>query len=129
MAKKKPETRMVSYGIYTPFQKQGTELPKILEITTTIPVKPGIEFGYILVIRKARGEKLKFCIDHPKFKNSSGDIAPPFVGEVYVENSEWRFFLGDTFWEPFEDKAGKWTLTAELMGKEIARKTFTAVLE
>ena len=127
MAKKKPEIRMVSFGRYTPFDKTTKDLPKILEFTTTIPAELGVEFGYILEIKKSRGEKLSFCIDHPPFCDDSGEIAPPFVGEVHVQSSDWRFFLGDTVWLPLDDKLGKWTLTASLMGKEIARKTFTLV--
>ena len=56
-----------------------------------------------------------------------GRVAPPFEGEVYVRSNDWRFFLGDTFWPPLEDKQGTWTLTIRLNGQTIATKQFTAV--
>ncbi len=129
MARKNPEVKMVSYGKYMPFDKTSKELPQLVEFTTDIPVAEDVEFGYILNIKKGRGEKLEFRIDHPLFPDSSGDMTPPFVGEEYIRSSEYRFFLGDTFWQPLSDKVGQWKLTTWLMGREIASKTFNAFLE
>jgi hypothetical protein len=129
MARKNPEVRMLSYGRYAPFDKGSKQLPRIVEFTTAIPVAEDVEFGYILRIRKGRGEKLEFRIDHPPFTDSSGDVTPPFVGEEYIRSSEYQFFLGDTFWQPFGDKVGEWKLSTRLMGREIASKTFKAFLE
>ena len=127
MSKKKPEIRMVSFGRYTPFDKQSDELPRVLEFTTEIPAEVGVEFGYILEIRKARGARLTFRIDHPPFPNETGEVTGPFTGEQYVRTSDYSFFLGDTVWPPAEDKAGDWTLTTWLDGERIGRKTFTLV--
>jgi hypothetical protein len=127
MAKKNPEVTMRSYGVYTPFDRESEELPHILEFTETVPARVGVEFGYILEIRKARGSLITFRIEHPPFTDSSGEVAPPFEGEQYVRTPEWRFFLGDTVWEPAEDKVGDWTLTTWLDGEEVARRTFELV--
>ena len=104
--------------------KQTKELPKILEFTTEIPAKLDIEFGYILNIKKGRGEKITFQIEHPPFKDSDGNIEPPFVGDVFVRTSDYNFFLGDTIWAPVEDKKGIWTLSIFWQGKTIAAKKF-----
>jgi hypothetical protein len=128
MAKKQCETRMVSYGIYSEFDRDGRDLPKFLEPTWTIPVAMGVEFGYVLEIKKARGQFLTFEIDHPSFLDSRGNPAGPFTGEIRIPHSTWRFFLGDTFWLPLEDKVGKWRLRVWIAGDLVADKTFTMVL-
>jgi hypothetical protein len=48
----------------------------------------------------------------------------PFEGNVYVKDNDWSFYLGDTVWEPIEDKIGNWRMTLSLAGKVIADKTF-----
>jgi hypothetical protein len=127
MASKNPEITMRSYGVYTPFDRESDELPHILEFTETVPASVGVEFGYILEIRKARGSLITFRIEHPPFPDSSGQVAPPFEGEQYVRAPEWRFFLGDTVWEPAENKVGPWTLTTWLDGEQVAQRTFDLV--
>jgi len=128
MGKKTPEIRMESYGIYEPFDKAGKELPKIRDFTTRIPVGLGVEFGYILHIRKARGETLRFVMEHPPFCDAEGEVAPPFTGEEFINANDYRFFLGDTFWLPLEDKAGLWRLMTYLGDEMVAEKSFTAHL-
>lgn len=127
MAKKKPEVRMVSYGLYTPFDKHSKQLPKVLDFTTEIPARLGVEFGYILEIRKARGESLRYRIEHPSFRDDNGEVVPPFEGESYVRTSDYEFFLGDTIWQPVADKVGPWTLTCWVAGEQVARKRFQIV--
>lgn len=127
MAKQKPDVKMESWGLYTPLEKEGKELPKLIRFTDTIPCRPGVEFGCILHIRKGRGLKLTFQIDHPPFRNEAGEIEPPFTGEVYVRSSNWKFFLGDTTWEPIADKAGAWRIRTWLDGNLIADRTLTLV--
>ncbi|MFP4054601.1 MAG: DUF3859 domain-containing protein [Phycisphaerae bacterium] len=129
MAKKKPDVRIRSYGIYTPFDRKSDELPKILEFTHRVPARVGIEFGMIVNIRKARGEKMIYRIEHPPFLNEEGDVTPPFVGETYVPAPDYDFFLGDTIWEPAEDKVGKWTVSLEIDGDEIASHSFDVIPE
>jgi len=145
MPKQKPEIKIESCGLYTPIEKEGKELPKLVRFTEEIPCELGVEFGYILHIRKGRGMKLTFQIDHPSFfrdacpadlsRRSSakaeglgGEIDPPFTGEEYVRSNDWKFFLGDTTWEPIEDKAGPWRIRSWLNGDIIADRTLTLVL-
>ncbi|MFW6061856.1 MAG: DUF3859 domain-containing protein [Planctomycetota bacterium] len=128
MAKKQPEARMVSYGLYTPFDRESEQLPQILEFTDHVPAREGVEFGYILEIRKARGKVLTFRIDHPPFPDKSGETAPPFEGEQRIRAPEWHFFLGDTIWPPVEDKVGDWTLSTWVDGDQVASRTFHVVL-
>jgi hypothetical protein len=127
MAKKKLQCTMKSFGIYTRFDKKSKALPRFLERTTTVPCRLDVEFGYILHIMKGKGQKLDFTIDHPPFKDDSGDVAPPFTGHIYIDSNDYKFFLGDTIWEPIEDKVGKWTLTTKCQGRIIAEKTLILV--
>lgn len=122
MAKKKITYELYSYGIYSRWERQSKELPKLLEITTQIPIKPDIEFGYVIKIKGAKGKRLKYKIDHPAFENRSGNIEPPFEGEVYINSNNYEFFLGDTVWEPYDDKVGKWKLSTVLDDELIAYK-------
>ncbi|MBS2097232.1 DUF3859 domain-containing protein [Carboxylicivirga linearis] len=122
MAKKKITHELYSYGIYDRWERQSKDLPKLLEITDRIPIKDDIEFGYVLKIKGAKGKKLEFKIDHPPFKNDKGETEPPFTGEYYINSNTYEFFLGDTVWEPFENKAGEWRLYTWMDGKLIAEK-------
>jgi hypothetical protein len=127
MAKKKPEVQMHSHGQYDGWDRESRELPNLVRITTEIKAELDVEFGYILRIRNARNSKITFCIDHPPFKNSSGNIAPSFKGELYVKTNDFRFFLGDTIWEPVADKRGAWQLTTWLDGVKVASKTLQLI--
>ncbi|MGQ1890866.1 DUF3859 domain-containing protein [Thermophagus sp. OGC60D27] len=128
MPRNKPDVELYSYGIYTKWNKLSKQLPKLKEITTQIPVNPEVEFGYVLKIKKAKGEILEYEIHHPPFKDQDGKIVPPFTGEVLINSNDWEFFLGDTVWEPYDDKAGEWILVTRLQNKEIARKKFILFL-
>ncbi len=123
---KKIEINIESYGLYSPHTGKK-EIPSIIKFTDTIPVGLDIEFGYVLRIKKAKGKKITFKIEHPPFKNENGDKAKPFTGELYVRSNDFRFFLGDTFWNPLQDKIGNWTLTTWLDNKEVAKKTLIMV--
>ena len=129
MPKKRPEIELYSHGIYEPWNRRSKDLPKLKKITTKIPVEQDIEFGYVLKLRKAKGRLLTFIINHPPFLNNDGIPAPPFEGKETVPANDWSFFLGDTVWQPYEDKAGTWELITWLDGKEIARKSFELYLE
>ncbi len=128
MPRRTIEFTIDSYGIYTPWESGARELPTILEFTTDIPVRHGVEFGYILQISGGRGEKLTFQMDHPPFRNDAGELAPPFTGEMHIRNNDFRFFLGDTVWEPLDDKAGAWRLRTFHEGRVVADKTFRLFL-
>ena len=129
MAKPKTTWKMTSWGIYTAWDRESKELPEVKEFTQKIPAEPGVEFGYILQIKKGKGKQIRFRIDHPPFWDDSGQPAPSFTGEVYIRSNEWSFFLGDTIWEPVHDKCGPWRLIAELDGEIMADKTFELVQE
>ena len=125
MPKQKADVKIESCGLYTPLDSEGKELPKLIRFTDEIPCEPGVEFGYILHIKKARGLKLTFEIEHPSVADAQGNIRPPFTGEEYVRSNDWKFFLGDTPWEPIEDKAGPWRIRSWLDGELIAERTLT----
>lgn len=119
---------MVSYGLYTEWHNHYKNLPKLKKFTHTIPCEVGSEFGYILNIKKGKGKQINYTIKHPDFLDSCGNPATDFVGTEYVNSNDWDFFLGDTIWEPIEDKAGNWRVIAEIDGEIIADKTFNIVL-
>ncbi|MFR9559259.1 MAG: DUF3859 domain-containing protein [Rikenellaceae bacterium] len=124
MPKKKIEVEMTSYGIYTQWEREQKQLPKIRKHTKEIPSELDIEFGYILRILRAKGAKITFVMEHPPFCDVQGRVRPDFVGEEMVNSNEWHFFLGDTVWAPIEDKCGEWELITMLDGKEVARMRF-----
>jgi len=123
MGKRRAESKIYSYGIYSKWESDSSDIPKLVRITTVIPAQVGIEFGYIVKICKARGSKITFRIEHPPFLDDTGEISPPFTGEIYVRSNTFDFFLGDTIWEPVHDKCGPWRLLTYLDGALIADKT------
>jgi hypothetical protein len=127
MARKKPEVSMHSYGMYDGWNRESKDLPELVKITTEIEAALHVEFGYILRIRNARNSKIVFRIEHPPFRNSTGDVAPPFDGELYVKTNDFRFFLGDTIWAPVEDKRGEWRLTTWVADEKVADKTLMLI--
>ncbi|QZT35952.1 DUF3859 domain-containing protein [Halosquirtibacter xylanolyticus] len=122
MAKKKIEVEMYSYGEYTAWDRDSKALPKLLDITNTIKADIGTEFGYVLIIKKAKGKRLSFRIEHPPFKGDNGKVAPPFTGEYFIRTNNYQFFLGDSIWEPLYDKLGSWKLYTYIDGELIASK-------
>ncbi|RKF18463.1 DUF3859 domain-containing protein [Alginatibacterium sediminis] len=127
MAKAKIQAKLVSYGRYSTWDSQSKDLPDILEFTQTVEAVLDVEFGMVINIKKAKGEKLEYCINHPQISDKQGLAMAPFTGEVYVRSNDWNFFLGDTVWLPLEDKLGPWDLSLSLHGKTIAQKTITLV--
>ncbi|VGO19456.1 DUF3859 domain-containing protein [Pontiella sulfatireligans] len=127
MAKSKPEVSVHSHGLYDGWDRESKELPNLVKISAEIPAALDVEFGYILRIRNARNSKITFRIEHPPFKDSNGELAPPFEGELYVKTNDFRFFLGDTIWAPLEDKRGEWRLITWLDGAKVADKTLTMI--
>lgn len=115
---------MLNYGIYAKWDQESKDVPQIVKITTEIPARPGLEFGYILQIKKGKNKKIQFCIDHPPFLNSKGEPAPPFVGEEFIRTNDFQFFLGDSVWQPVADKIGIWRLTCEIDNQNVADKSF-----
>lgn len=124
MPPKKPLTTIHSYGIYSAWQSKSKDLPKIQKFTHDIPAEIDIEFGLTINIKRARGSKIHFTIEHPDILDENGQPRAPFTGEVHVTNNDWIFYLGDTIWAPIEDKCGDWTMSIRHKGQVIAEKTF-----
>lgn len=124
MAKRKPEIKMRSYGIYKQWDAESKELPQVAEFTTEVPAEIDIEFGFVVSIKGAKNKELVYCIDHPGILDADGNRRAPFDGTVYVKTNDWQFYLGDTIWEPINDKLGDWHMWLELDGRVIAEKTF-----
>ena len=118
-----PEVEIVSYGQYTTWDRESKKLPELVDLTTEVNAEVGVEFGMIVEIFQAKGRFLDFIIDHPPFKDEDGNISPPFEGSYQIKNNPYAFFLGDTIWEPVEDKRGPWTMTVLMDGQELASKT------
>ena len=123
MAKKKIDSELYSYGIYSRWDRGSKALPKLQKITTEIPLELDVEFGYVVRIKGAKGKRIQFEINHPPFKNENGKVAPPFTGEYYVNSNDYEFFLGDTIWEPIHDKKGEWRLTTWLDDQILFQKS------
>lgn len=124
MAKRKREIRIRTYGIYTKWDSDSKNLPKVAEITTTVRAVVDVEFGFVASIRGARNERLEYRIDHPGILDADGNRRPPFNGFVYVKTNDWNFYLGDTIWEPIDDKLGPWHMSIGFDGEVVAEKTF-----
>lgn len=123
-AKRKPVTKMHSYGIYKNWDANSKTLPEVHEFTTHIQAEIDVEFGFVVNIKGAKNRQLEYCIYHPGILDSKGKPRDPFDGIVFVKKNDWSFYLGDTIWEPIADKLGEWRMTLELEGKIIAEKTF-----
>ncbi|MEO2035630.1 MAG: DUF3859 domain-containing protein [Planctomycetaceae bacterium] len=124
MTRRKPDVRIRTWGIYRQWDPVSKQLPKIIEITTRIPAEIDIEFGMVVNIKRAKNRKIEYCIDHPGIADDQGNRRPPFEGTVFVGTNDWDFFLGDTIWEPVDDKLGRWRLTLALDGELIADRSF-----
>lgn len=120
---------MVSYGRYTQWHNDYKDLPTIEKFTYEIPCEIGSEFGYILNIKKGKGKKINYTIKHPNFLDSRGKVATDFVGVEHINSNDWNFFLGDTIWEPIDDKVGKWQIVTEIDGSIVADETFNLILD
>ncbi len=127
MAKRKPSFELYSYGIYSKWERDSKEIPRLLEITDVIKAEPDLEFGYLLKVKGGKGCKLTFRINHPEIHDKNGKPMLPFEGEHYVNSNDWEFFLGDTIWEPVEDKLGSWELITYFEGKVVAHKVLRMV--
>lgn len=124
MAKQKPVVRVRTYGIYSQWDSQSKSLPDFLESTLRVPAKVDVEFGLVVNLVGAKNMRMRYCIDHPGIRSKNGSIRAPFEGIVHVKSNDWDFFLGDTVWEPIEDKVGPWRMFLELDGKIVADQTF-----
>ena len=122
-----PKTEIVSYGRYTQWDRQSKKLPELVDLTTEVQAEVGVEFGMIVEIFQAKGRYLDFMIEHPPFPDEHNEVSPPFEGTYHIRNNPYAFFLGDTIWEPVEDKRGPWTMSVFMDGKLLAKKTITLI--
>lgn len=119
---------MRSFGIYSKWDSKAKELPDLRDVTTDVPAEIDIEFGFIINVVGGKNRELWFCIDHPGILDSQGNRRAAFDGTVYIKKNDWDFYLGDTIWNPIEDKLGPWRMHVELDGKVVAEKTFNVVM-
>lgn len=129
MAKRTPIVEMTSYGIYQGWDSKSKNLPKIAQFTTKVVAEEGIEFGFIVNIKRAKGEVIEFCIDHPGIVGKKGQILEPFTGDMHVGSNDWDFYLGDTIQllgdiNGYESNLGKWRMTISMRDNVVADKTF-----
>lgn len=122
------EIDLINYGRYSEWDRENARLPRFIELTTQVKAELGVEFGMIVEIRKARGRYLDFLIEHPPFTDASGHPEPPFRGTFRVKHNPFHFFLGDTIWEPLEDKLGDWKLSILLEDELLISRTITLVM-
>jgi hypothetical protein len=127
MGKRKPIIKIYSYGKYSRWERGSKAIPKILHFSTEIEAEIGTEFGYVLHIKQGKGETLTFKIDHPSFNDEDGNLRPPFIGEQFIRTNDYEFYLGDSIWEPLEDKLGIWEVTTYYNGKVVANKVFNLI--
>jgi len=120
--KKLPEVEIISFGRFTRWNSTSRELPQLEELTEAIPAELDVEFGMIVEIRNGKGRYLEYIINHPPFRDNNGNITPPFEGVYQIKSNPYRFFLGDTVWEPVEDKKGTWKLIIRMENKVLAEK-------
>lgn len=124
MAKQKPEVTVRTYGIYSKWDSASKELPSFLELTTRIAAEVDVEFGLVINVKGGKNMPISYCIDHPGILDDDGKRRPPFEGVVYAKTNDWDFYLGDTIWEPVEDKYGLWRMTLEIEGQIVADQSF-----
>ncbi|MCS7468308.1 DUF3859 domain-containing protein [Stieleria sp. ICT_E10.1] len=124
MAKQRPEVSVRTYGLYSKWDSGSKELPAFLESTTRIPAEVDVEFGLVINVIGGKNLQLHYCIDHPGIRDAEGKRRPPFEDVVYVKTNDWDFYLGDTVWEPIDDKIGTWRMTLTLSGQIVADQRF-----
>ena len=122
-----PDVEIISYGKYSRWNSESRDLPDLEELTYEIKAELDVEFGILVEIRHGKGRYLEYTIHHPPFKEKGGDIVPSFVGEYQIKSNPFRFFLGDTVWEPVDDKKGIWELIIKIDKKVVAQKKLTLI--
>jgi hypothetical protein len=128
LSKLKADISIIYSGIFSQWDNSSDELPRLLQATVHVPGLIDTEFGFITRIKKAKNQILTYCIYHPDIPDDDGNIRPPFEGEVFIKENDWRFYLGDCIWAPVNNKLGNWRMTLTLNGKIIADKTFKVYL-
>lgn len=118
-----PKVLIRSYGKYTQWDRDSKHLPELVDLSYEVKAEPGVEFGMIVEFEQSKGRFIDFTIDHPPFCDKEGNIEPAFEGSIQIRSNPYSFFLGDTIWEPIDDKRGAWTMSISIDGQELATKT------
>lgn len=124
----KNKLKIRSWGLYSHWDKDSKQLPKVTKFTLDIPIGPGQEWGMIIDITGAKGELLEWEMIHPPMKDDNGQALSQFRGTYKVPTNVDQFFLGDTFWEPYEQMAGEWVLRIKQNKSILVEKKFQAHL-
>ncbi|GGA73613.1 hypothetical protein GCM10011369_14230 [Neiella marina] len=124
MAKQKFSAQIISAGIYDGFDANSKALPKIKSFTRHVVAELDLEFGLIVNIKRAKGQQIHWCIEHPNLVDDEGLVMAPFEGDEYVADNDWNFYLGDCIWAPVDNKGGDWRMTIELADQLIVDETF-----
>ena len=69
MARRKPDVRIRTWGIYRQWDPVSKQLPKIAEVTARVPAKVDIEFGMVVNIKWAKNRKTNPDIRPGGWKN------------------------------------------------------------
>jgi len=118
-----PKVTVLSFGRYTKWDRDDPALPELVDLTDQVKAEVGVEFGMVVELVQARGRYLDYKIEHPPFTDSEGNMESAFEGTVQIKYNPYSFFLGDTIWEPVEDKKGPWTMSVYMEGTRLATKT------
>jgi hypothetical protein len=123
----KIEVKTESWGLYAKWSNRCRELPKFLKFTAEIPARFEAEFGYILSVKNGKGKSVDYTVIHPPFTDQSGKVEPPFTGSIPIKPGKFEVYLGDTLWEPIEDKVGIWRVIAKIDGVVVEDKSFEII--
>lgn len=129
MPRRSPDIKLISRGLYTAFKRDSNKLPRLIEATRIVPASLDSEFGCIIEVRGGRGLILPFTIEHPTFTDEQGQTVPTFEGEFFIDANEYRMFVGDTLWEPLENKVGRWTIRVFHEEQAVIHEWFDVVLQ
>jgi len=122
-----PKVDIISYGRYSRWNDDSRTFPELEELTSEIVTGLDVEFGMVIEIQHGKGRYLEYTIHHPPFRDQSGNITPSFKGEYQIKANPYRFFLGDTIWEPVEDKRGIWEFIIKIDQKQVASKKLNLI--
>ena len=118
---------LISYGLYAKWSNSCDELPRFLKYSDKIPARIEAEFGFTLLITNGKGKNVDYIVKHPKISDENGNIEPPFLGSVPIRKSPFTVYLGETLWEPLEEKIGTWEIIAKIDGQVMAKKKFLII--
>jgi hypothetical protein len=87
LSKLTADVSIIYSGIFSKWDNQSDDLPRLLQATVHVPAVIDTEFGFITRIKKAKNQVLTYCIYHPDITDDDGHIRPPFDGEVHTQST------------------------------------------